>query len=153
MVDNELSSISLRDGGEEITLKRPTENGVATGGTMSPQVALMPPQLAMMPAPPGVPEAVVALRSESGTAMPADDVTVAIESPMVGTFYSAPNPEAGPFVEVGSRVSASTVVCIIEAMKVFNEIRAEVSGTIEKLLVTNQQAVEYGQPLFSVRPD
>jgi acetyl-CoA carboxylase biotin carboxyl carrier protein len=72
---------------------------------------------------------------------------------MVGTFYEAPSPEAAVFVEVGDHVSEDTVVCIIEAMKVFNEIRAEMSGTIEKILVKNAQAVEFGQPMFVVRPD
>ena len=76
-----------------------------------------------------------------------------IKSPMVGSFYSASDPDSPPFVEVGSQVTPSTVVCILEAMKVFSEIKAEVSGTIEKILATNSQAVEYGQPLFLVRPD
>ena len=82
-----------------------------------------------------------------------DEDRLKVTSPMVGTFYASPNPEAAPYVKVGSKVSASSVVCIIEAMKVFNEIRSEVAGTIEKILVNNQQAVEYGQPLFVVRPD
>jgi len=76
-----------------------------------------------------------------------------INSPMVGTFYAAPSPDAEPFVREGDHVSEDTVVCVIEAMKVFNEIRAEMSGTIEKVLVENAQPVEYGQPLFEVRPD
>ena len=73
-------------------------------------------------------------------------------SPMVGTFYTAPDPDSSPFVQVGSEVSADTPVCIIEAMKVFNEIKAEVAGTIERILVQDQQAVEFGQPLMLVRP-
>jgi len=72
---------------------------------------------------------------------------------MVGTFYSAPNPESDAYVNVGKTVDEKTVVCIIEAMKVFNEIHAEVSGTVTKVLVSNGQAVEYGQPLFMVRPN
>ena len=71
---------------------------------------------------------------------------------MVGTFYTSPNPEAPPFVQVGSTVGANTVVCIIEAMKVFNEIAAEVSGTIERIVAADQEPVEYGQELFLVRP-
>jgi acetyl-CoA carboxylase biotin carboxyl carrier protein len=71
---------------------------------------------------------------------------------MVGTFYSASDPEAPPFVSVGTEVEPDTAVCIIEAMKVFNEIKSEVSGTIERILVQNQQAVEFGQPLMLVRP-
>ena len=76
-----------------------------------------------------------------------------INSPMVGTFYVAASPEAAPLVKIGDHVSEDTVVCVIEAMKVFNEIRAEMSGTIEKALVKNAQAVEFGQPMFVVRPD
>jgi len=75
---------------------------------------------------------------------------VVISSPLVGTFYSAPTPEAAHFVSVGSVVGPDTVVCIVEAMKVMNEIKAEKSGTITKVLVSNGAAVEYGQPLFEI---
>ncbi|KPJ61549.1 MAG: hypothetical protein AMS15_05955 [Planctomycetes bacterium DG_23] len=75
-----------------------------------------------------------------------------IVSPMVGTFYGAPAPDADPFVEEGDEVDEETVVCIIEAMKVMNEIRAEVSGRIVQSLVSNGEAVEFGQPLFLVEP-
>jgi acetyl-CoA carboxylase biotin carboxyl carrier protein len=78
---------------------------------------------------------------------------VAIKSPMVGTLYIAPDPESPPFVTEGARVSPTSVVCIVEAMKVFNEIKAEVSGTIKKVLVKNEEPVEFGQPLFMVKPD
>ncbi len=74
-----------------------------------------------------------------------------IDSPMVGTFYAAPNPDSPPFVNVGSTVDAETVVCLVEAMKIFNEIKAECSGTIEKVMVSNGESVEFGQPLFKVR--
>jgi acetyl-CoA carboxylase biotin carboxyl carrier protein len=74
-----------------------------------------------------------------------------ITSPMVGTFYSAPNPESDPFVSVGTSVSKDTVVCIVEAMKLFNEIEAEVTGEIVEVLVENGELVEYGQPLFRVK--
>ncbi|UPA28766.1 MAG: acetyl-CoA carboxylase biotin carboxyl carrier protein [Verrucomicrobiota bacterium] len=73
-----------------------------------------------------------------------------IKSPMVGTFYSAPSPESEPFVQVGSHVDVDTPVCILEAMKVMNEIQSDVSGTIREILVKNGQAVEFGQPLFRV---
>ena len=78
---------------------------------------------------------------------------VEIKSSIVGTFYATPSPDSEPYVEVGSHVDAQMVVCIIEAMKVMNEIKAETSGTIAEILVTNGQAVEYGQVLFRVRPD
>ncbi len=76
-----------------------------------------------------------------------------IKSPIVGTFYATPSPDSEPYVEVGSHVEPQMVVCIVEAMKVMNEIKAETSGTIAEVLVTNGQAVEYGQVLFRVRPD
>ncbi len=71
---------------------------------------------------------------------------------MVGTFYSAPDPDSSAFVRVGDRVNTETVVCLIEAMKIFNEIKAEHSGTIEKVLVSNSESVEFGQILFLLRP-
>ena len=71
---------------------------------------------------------------------------------MVGTFYSRPNPKAEPYAKVGDRVDTTTVVCIIEAMKVFNAIPADVSGRIVAMLVQNEQPVEYNQPLFKVEP-
>lgn len=74
-----------------------------------------------------------------------------INSPMVGTFYSAPSPESPSFVKVGDKISEDSVVCIIEAMKVMNEIKAEISGTIAEVLVQNGESVEYGQPLFRVQ--
>ena len=76
-----------------------------------------------------------------------------IKSPMIGTFYRAPSPEAGNYVETGSEVNADTVVCIIEAMKVMNEIKSEVKGIITQILVENGKPVEFGQPLFKVRPN
>ncbi|NNF44159.1 MAG: acetyl-CoA carboxylase biotin carboxyl carrier protein, partial [Phycisphaerales bacterium] len=75
-----------------------------------------------------------------------------IESPMVGTFFAAANPDAPPFVSVGSTVGPDTVVCIMEAMKIFNEIKAECSGTIQQVLVENGESVEFGQPLYLVQP-
>jgi acetyl-CoA carboxylase biotin carboxyl carrier protein len=78
---------------------------------------------------------------------------VDIKSPMIGTFYRAPSPEAGNYVETGSEVNPETVVCIIEAMKVMNEIKAEAKGIITQVLVENGKPVEFGQPLFKIRPN
>lgn len=80
------------------------------------------------------------------------DPNSTILSPMVGTFYRAPNPDAPPYVEAGSIVEKGDVVCIIEAMKMMNEIQAELRGRIAKILVANAEPVEYGQPLFVVEP-
>lgn len=75
-----------------------------------------------------------------------------IKSPMIGTFYRAPSPESAPYVEIGSEVDAETVVCIIEAMKVMNEIKAEVKGVVTQVMVDNAKPVEFGQPLFKIKP-
>jgi len=75
-----------------------------------------------------------------------------IKSPMIGTFYRAPSPESAPYVEVGMEVNPDTVVCIIEAMKVMNEIKAEAKGVITQVMVENAKPVEFGQPLFKIRP-
>jgi acetyl-CoA carboxylase biotin carboxyl carrier protein len=77
---------------------------------------------------------------------------IEIKSPMIGTFYRAPSPEAGSYVEIGTEVTSESVVCIIEAMKVMNEIKAEVRGIVTQVLVENAKPVEFGQPLFKVRP-
>jgi acetyl-CoA carboxylase biotin carboxyl carrier protein len=90
-------------------------------------------------------------RQESQAQTSAVDFDHEITSPMVGTFYSSPSPDTDPFVSVGSSVSKDTVVCIVEAMKLFNEIEAEVSGEVVEVLVENGELVEYGQPLFRVK--
>ncbi|MBZ0070812.1 MAG: acetyl-CoA carboxylase biotin carboxyl carrier protein [Gammaproteobacteria bacterium] len=111
-----------------------------------------PPGCSRRPSP-HLPAAAPAPVSPNGQAAPpADDGLVAVESPMVGTFYTAANPDSEAFVNVGSQISDGSVVCIVEAMKVFNEIKAEVSGTIERICVKNGDAVEFGQPLFMVKP-
>lgn len=85
-------------------------------------------------------------------AKPADEGLHVVKSPMVGTFYRASGPEAAPFCQVGDRVNPNSVLCIVEAMKLMNEIKAEMSGTVRKILVENGQPVEYGQPLFAIEP-
>ena len=80
-----------------------------------------------------------------------DDRTVYVKSPIVGTFYRSPSPDKEQYVKEGSQVSADTVVCIVEAMKLMNEIQAEVSGEVVKIYVENGQPVEYGQPLFGIK--
>src|SRR5205814_3827451 len=93
-----------------------------------------------------------ATTSPPATAASEEANLIPIKSPMVGTFYAAPSPDAKPFVSVGSAVDEETDVCVIEAMKVFNNIKAEVRGTIAKVLVQSGQAVEFGQTLFLVKP-
>ena len=93
---------------------------------------------------------VVATSAAASTAATGE---IEVKSPMIGTFYRAPSPEAGNYVEVGTEINPDTVVCIIEAMKVMNEIKAEVKGVITQVLVENAKPVEFGQPLFKVRPN
>jgi acetyl-CoA carboxylase biotin carboxyl carrier protein len=140
MAANDLNTVDVRDGEKRVILKR----GPAV---VSTAVSYAP---AMTAAPVGSSTA----SSSAPSATAADDTANlhAIKSPMVGTFYSAGSPDAKPFVQVGSTVDDETDVCIIEAMKVFNNIKAETRGTIAKVLVTNGQTVEFGQTLFLVKP-
>lgn len=117
-------------------------------------ISLVRAQLAAAPAP--VPMAATAGSVDSATALEsplAATNETEIASPMVGTFYRASSPDSGPYVSVGEQVSDESVVCIIEAMKVMNEIKAELQGTITKVLVEDGTPVQYGQPLFLVRAD
>lgn len=141
MVENDLSEIDLRDQEEKVTIKRGSEDVPVVQHTPAPPTAVA----SVAPTPP-------ANETAAAEAANADNGLLAIESPMVGTFYAAANPDSDPFASVGTSVSASTTVCMVEAMKVFNEIKAECAGTIERVLVENGQAVEFGQRLFMVKP-
>ena len=101
----------------------------------------------------GPPAVQVPAAAPAAPAPPAPSNLVEIKSPMVGTFYSSPEPGAAPYLKVGSRVSAGQVVCIIEAMKIMNEIESEVGGVVKEVLLENSQPVEFGQPLFRVDPN
>ena len=129
MEERGLCELDLQQADQQIRLVR---------GSAQPVAASVPPQ----PTPSAAPAPAPAV--EDGP-----HVKV-VSAPMVGTFYSKPNPNAEDFVNVGSKVSPDTVLCIIEAMKVFNEIPAEVKGTIIEVLATNEEAVDYGRPLFKV---
>lgn len=151
MQDGEVFELELEDdkAGTRLRLKR------GHGEAQAPALPLLHvmhgggmPMAA--PAPAAAPQA-------APTAAPAEKPAAAkgvtINSPMVGTFYRASSPEAEPFVRVGTRVDLDKTLCIIEAMKVMNEIKAEISGEILELLVENGEPVEFGQPLFLVKPD
>ncbi|MFG0258135.1 MAG: acetyl-CoA carboxylase biotin carboxyl carrier protein [Phycisphaerales bacterium JB043] len=144
MKDNELSELDIRDGEEVVSLKRAVASPAMVSAP-APVVAVAPPAAAPPPSPAPAPEG-------GGADDASDDGLVAIESPMVGTFYSASDPDTPAFVKVGDSVGPDSVVCIIEAMKVFSDVKAEISGVIEKVLVKNSEAVEFGQALFMVRP-
>lgn len=141
LTEHALSEIRLRQGEDVIVLRKgPAGDMAAWPVPVAPQVPSMPGPMA--PAP-----------SAAGGGTPtSDEGLVPVVSPMVGTYYSAPDPESPPFVAPGTELEVGSPVCIIEAMKVFNEIKAEIAGRVERVLVKNEQAVEYGQPLILVRP-
>ena len=133
---NSLSEFEMEKEGFKIKLRR------ASGEGKSEEVQVqhyLPPVAA---------EAPVAVSASAP--VPATDPE--IKSPMIGTFYRKPSPESESYVEVGDTVTADTVVCIVEAMKVMNEIKAEISGVVTEILVEDSRPVEFGQPLFRVRP-
>jgi acetyl-CoA carboxylase biotin carboxyl carrier protein len=149
MVENDLSEINLQDQQETVQMKRGF--GQAMPVITQAPVAQAAPAAAAAPAA-TAPSAAPAAKASGGGGGGDDAGLVAVTSPMVGTFYASPNPDSPAFVSVGSKVSAGTTVCLVEAMKVFNEIKAESSGTIERVLVQSGAAVEYGQKLFLIRP-
>ena len=146
MVANDLTELDLRDSEEQVTLRRHSLNQV-------PSVPAAPGAVMTGAPVPAAAAGAASADTAPSTAADADDHGLhTIESPMVGTFYSAANPDAPPFVTVGSNVDPETVICLVEAMKIFNEIKAECTGTIEKVLVNNGDSVEFGQAMFLVRP-
>ena len=155
MVENELTEIDLKDEKETVSLRR--EGSQAPVVQVSPAPAAPVPVAAPAAAP--APAASAPAASAPAAPAPASEPSPAdtsnleqITSPMVGTFYSAAKPESPAFANVGDTVTADTTICIVEAMKIFNEIKAEQSGVIEKVLVSNGDSVEFGQALFLVRP-
>ena len=135
MEKHHLDEIEVEQGGTRIRLKK--------AGLVQMAAPVM---TSYAPAPAAAPAA-----AQPPKAPEADKDIVKIISPMVGTFYRAPSPQAEPFVNEGDHINAEQVVCIIEAMKVMNEIKAEVEGEIVSVLVENGESVEYGQPLYAVR--
>jgi acetyl-CoA carboxylase biotin carboxyl carrier protein len=144
MKKNSVSEFELEKQDFKIRLKR----GV-NGGSPVVQYEDAPPIVYASPAP-AIPAA--AGTASAAPATPAPENEAEIKSPMIGTFYRTPSPESAAYVEIGSEVNPDTVVCIIEAMKVMNEIKAEVKGVITQVLVESAKPVEFGQPLFKVRP-
>jgi len=145
MKKNSITEFELERQDSKIRLKR----GL-TGIASAPAEEISYP-MASIPAPTGA--GVPPVIAPPAPAAAASTGEIEVKSPMIGTFYRAPSPEAGSYVEVGSEVNSDTVVCIIEAMKVMNEIKAEVKGIITQVLAENGKPVEFGQPLFKVRPN
>ena len=140
MKENDLSEFSMEQDGLKIRIKRGPEG--------FQQTVTLPPSVPAQPV--SVPVTAVAPAVAPAAPAPAAGIEH-ITSPMVGTFYRAPSPDAPAYVEVGQQVDPETVVCIIEAMKVMNEIKAEMTGVITEILAENAKPVEFGQKLFAVR--
>ena len=141
MKKNSISEFELERQDFKIRLKRGTNAGAIQYDDMPTPVTPFP--AAALPT--GAPA--TGVQATSGGVSELE-----IKSPMIGTFYRAPSPESAPYVDVGSEVNPEAVVCIIEAMKVMNEIKAEVKGVVTQVLVENAKPVEFGQPLFKIRP-
>jgi len=137
-----LEEFEYQEGGVHVRLKK----AAAHGGVAAP---------AFSAAAAATPQASPSAQSQAhaapaAAAQPVEDLHI-VKSPIVGTYYSAPSPDAEPFVKVGSRIDAGQVLCIIEAMKLMNEIEADISGEVARVFVENGHPVEYGQPLFGIR--
>lgn len=146
MKKSDLSEFEFQEQDFKLRIKRDTPGkAFAAAPVALPPPAAAPAPVAATPAP--LPAAAPAAPAPAA----ADPSVKVITSPMVGTFYAAPAPDAPPFVGVGSQVKADSVVCIIEAMKVMNEIQAEIAGSVVECLVATGTSVEFGQPLFRVK--
>jgi acetyl-CoA carboxylase biotin carboxyl carrier protein len=144
MRKNSLTEFEYEKDGTKIRIQR--------GPDGKPQVFTTTPSLASTPVLVPVPSAIPTATAPIPAPTPVAESLPSINSPMVGTFYGSPAPDAPPYVSVGTVVTPESVVCIIEAMKVMNEIKAEMSGTITEILVESGKPVEFGKPLFRIRP-
>lgn len=150
LIEKDISEFELERGDVKVRIKRgraeantiPVIHPVVASSleaAVAAPVAPQAPRPSAAPAPPAAPA-------------PAEEELHIVKSPIVGTFYESPSPGSPPFVKIGDAIEAGQVLCIIEAMKLMNEIESDVSGELVKRLVANSQPVEYGQPLFAVRP-
>jgi len=145
--ESSLAEIEIREGEESIRISRVSSVGGATVVTTSGAPAPVPAPAAGAAAPAAAPAPAAPATAPTGDAIPPGHV---VTSPMVGTFYRAPSPGAKPFVDVGTQVKVGDVLCIIEAMKMMNQIEADKAGVIKAILKENGQPVEYGEPLFVI---
>ena len=146
--DNGLAELELENEGFRVRLRRESTVGESSHASV-PHHA--PAPVAEAPAPAPAPSGPAHPGTQATTAAAQDQDLNIIQSPIVGTFYRSPSPTAESFVKIGSNVEPETVVCIIEAMKLMNEIQAEATGEVVKIYVENGQPVEYGQPLFGIQ--
>ena len=145
MKKNSITEFELEEKDSKLRLKRGVNGGLPVAQDEDAVPTMQMPPATLPTLPPTVPVTIAAPVVNTGE--------IDIKSPMIGTFYRSPSPESAAYVEVGSEVNPETVVCIIEAMKVMNEIKAEIKGIITQTLVENGKPVEFGKPLFKVRPN
>ena len=144
MVENDLAEVDIRDTEEQVSIvRRHPDQAPKVNTAVSAPSSAISSQISSQ-----VDGEAVEDSSVSGIAESVD--TVEIVSPMVGTFYAQPSPDAAPFIQIGDMVQEDSVVCIIEAMKIFNEIKAECNGKIVEILVKSGESIEFGQPIYRV---
>jgi len=148
--ESSATELTIEEEGTTIALSKVQPEHMAP---MMPAGYPMPMQMAMSPAPAAAPAPAAPAAAAPAAPEPAAASGHEVTSPIVGSFYRAPSPDADPFVQVGQHVSAGDTLCIVEAMKLMNEIESDMTGTVVKILVENAQPVEYGQPLFVIKPD
>jgi acetyl-CoA carboxylase biotin carboxyl carrier protein len=144
MAAHELEEFEYEHAGFHIRLKKAPASAIGAAGAAASQISSSQQPVSPAPSPH------IAEPSSTGAAAATEDLHV-IKSPIVGTFYSAPSPGAPPFAKIGDEIQVGQVVCIVEAMKLMNEIESDVSGELVRCLVENGQPVEYGQGLFAIR--
>ena len=142
--EREIAEFELEEGDLKVRIRKAAHQGAPGAHVVAPSVPIAPPAPAET-APAAAPSAV-------GAPEVVDDGLVAVKSPIVGTFYRSPDPNSPPFVNVGDRIRVGQVVCIVEAMKLMNEIEAETAGEVVKVHKESGQPVQYGETLFSIRP-
>lgn len=148
LIERDISEFELQRGDEKVRIKRGGANSAAPAAPVIATFSSTSQPTAPSTHAPGGP---ASSAPPAEAAAPATDLHI-VKSPIVGTFYESPAPGAPPFLKVGDMVEAGQVLCIIEAMKLMNEIESDIAGEIVQKLVANNQAVEYGQPLFAIRP-
>lgn len=149
------TELKIEEEGLKLTISKHIKS---KDSSAQPHIMAMPqfyqqPMQANMPAQTQATAQEATIATPGSEAAPQDDGLHQVKSPIVGTFYRSPSPESDPFVEIGSRIAKGQTLCIVEAMKLMNEIECDVNGTVQKILIENAQPVEFDQVLFLVKPD
>jgi len=148
LVEKDITEFELERGDVKVRVRRGAEPVVIPAMSAPPQMQVVPASQ-----PPAAPASSTTAAAPAAPAEPAEETGLhVVKSPIVGTYYEAPSPGSPPFIKVGDEVTVGQVLCIVEAMKLMNEIESDVAGEVVKILVTNNQPIEYGQSLFAIRP-